>query len=147
MEVLGGVLGIDQRVPDALAGRADEDLVDVGGSGHGQAPVLASVLGLVAKREQAGHERLGVARDPAIVDLADRDGVEVVELGTAGPFGHDQARLLEHVKMLHDAEAGHVGQHLAQLVECLAVAASQRVEQGASPLVRKRLEDLVHASP
>ena len=46
----------------------------------------------------------------------------------------------------HIRAAGHVGQHRAELVERLAVAASQRVEQGASPPVGQRLEDLVHES-
>ena len=81
------------------------------------------------------------------MDLADRDGVEVVELGAARPFGDDEVRLLEHVQVLHDAEARHVGQHLAQLVERLAVAASKRVEQGPATFVGQRLEDLVHTSP
>ena len=125
---------------------ADEDLVDVGGSGHVRLLFCAPDSACVAQREQAGDERFGVTRDPAIVDLADRDGVEVVELGTARPFGDDQVRLLEHVQVLHDAEARHVGQHLAELVERLAVAAAQRVEQGASPFVGQRLEDLVHTS-
>ena len=56
-------------------------------------------------------------------------------------------RRLEHGEVLHHAEAGHGGQHLAQLVERLAVASAQRVEQGAPTFVGERLEDARATSP
>jgi hypothetical protein len=49
----------------------------------------------------------GVLVDPAVVDQPDRDGVEKVELFSAGPSSDDEVGLFEHTQMLHDPNAQH----------------------------------------
>ena len=85
--------------------------------------------------------RFRVPRDPPIVDLADRNRIEVVDLRPAPPFGDDEVRLLEHPQVLHHSEPGHVGSQLTELCQRLAVAGAQRIEDHPAVPVGQRLED------
>ncbi len=85
---------------------------------------------------------LGVLVDPPVVDQPDRHRVQEVQLLPARPAGDDEAGVLEHAQVLHDAEAGHLELGL-ELRERAAVALEEPVEQMAPGRVGKRLEDLV----
>jgi len=50
---------------------------------------------------------LGVLAHPPVVDEADRDGVQEVELFAASPFGDHEPSVLELFQVLHHAEARH----------------------------------------
>ena len=87
-------LGVGDRLPEQLRGRADVDLE------HLLHWALQSVLE-VAERCGPG---LGVLAHPPVVDEADRDGVQEMQLLATLPLGHDQAGLLEQLQVLHHAE-------------------------------------------
>ena len=79
---------------------------------------------------------------PPVVDLADRHGIQEVQLfAPVAPRDHE-ARGLEHLQMFHDAEARHLQLPL-ELAERLAVALAQQVQQEPARGVRQRLEDQV----
>ena len=63
-------------------------------------------------------------------------------LATAAP-GRDQARLLQHPQVLHDAEAGH-RQALLERTQRLTVLPEQLVKQAAPGWIGKGLEHRVH---
>mgnify|MGYP003516575287 CR=1 FL=1 len=85
----------------------------------------------------------GVPRDPSVVDLADRHGIQVVELLATLLVGDDELRGLEQAEVLHHAEAGHLGERLDKARQSLAVVIGQRVEQRPTRGVRERLEHVV----
>ena len=87
---------------------------------------------------------LGVLRDPAVVDEADGDGVEVVQLLAAVLARDHEAGLFEHAEVLHHAEAGHRREVDAQLTQALPVVLEQPVEEEASAGIPQRLEHLFH---
>src|SRR4051794_26994223 len=87
--------------------------------------------------------RFGVLAQPAVVDEPDRDGVEEVQLLAAAPASDYEVRLLEHLQVLHHAEARH-RQPALERGERLAVLLEQEVEQRPPRRVRQRLEHLVH---
>ncbi len=133
--VLLGELGIREGLPDPLGRGTDVDLVDVLGCGHRSRclQVMLDVGHLV-------HQRLGVAADPSVGDEPDGDRVEEVELPPAVPARGDEVRILEHAKVLHDAEAGHLRERRLQLAERLAIALPEPVEQHAPVRVGERPE-------
>src|SRR5262245_13055769 len=93
----------------------------------------------MVERPQA---RLLELRDPALVDVLQRHGVEKMELFAAAPPGCDQVGLFQHVQVLRDGLARHV-EVLAQLAEVPSVARMEQVEQLPSAGVGERLEELV----
>lgn len=87
---------------------------------------------------------LGVFGDPPVVDEPDGHGVQVVELLAAHLLCDDEAGLLEHAQMLHDAEAGHLVAHLdLELGQRPPVPHEQQVEEEAPRRIRERLEDAI----
>jgi hypothetical protein len=77
------------------------------------------------------------------VNTANRYGIEEVELLAAAAFGDDQAGLLEHAQVLHDAKTSH-RQPALERAQRLPVALEQLVEQAAAGGVANRPEDVVH---
>jgi hypothetical protein len=73
--------------------------------------------------------RFGVPGDPAVVDLPDRDRIEVVELLAALLVGDDQVRPLEDPEVLHHTEAGHLGERVDEGAERPTVVVGEQVEQ------------------
>jgi hypothetical protein len=76
------------------------------------------------------------------VDQPDRDGIEEMQLLPPLLAGDDEPGLLEHLEVLHHAEAGHRQLGL-QLRQRAAVTCEQEVEQEATRGVGKRLEHAV----
>lgn len=110
---------------------------------------LGPVFGFEAVFE-VDHRRgpgFGELGDPAVVDLADRHRVQVMDLLPTVAPRRDEVGLLEHLQVLHHAEARQLGQFVAELSEREAVVAEQTVEQATTTRVGQRLEDrvVVHA--
>jgi hypothetical protein len=78
------------------------------------------------------------------VDEPDRNRVEEVVLLAAAPARDHEAGLLEHLEVLHHAEARH-RQPLLERAERLPVLLEQLVEQAAARRVGEGLEHGVHA--
>src|SRR6478672_9967995 len=83
---------------------------------------------------------LGVLVDPAVVDQPDRHRVEVVELLPAPAARDDEARLLEHLEVLHDPEARHLQPGL-ELDARAAVTLEKPIEEMPPSRIGKRLEN------
>jgi hypothetical protein len=77
------------------------------------------------------------------VDEPDRDGVQKMELFAPAPSGDDETRLLEHLEVLHDAEAGH-GEPPLERGQVLAILTEELVQQAAPSRVGEGFEHLVH---
>src|SRR6266516_5518024 len=77
----------------------------------------------LAEREQA---RAFVFADPAVGDLVDGDGIEVVQLLAPAPECRHEIRFLQNSEMLGDRLAGHVAV-FAKLGQRLPVAGTQAV--------------------
>ena len=99
---------------------------------------------MVLEVGHGAHDRLGELADPAVVDEADRHRVEEVALLAADALRRQEARLLEDAQVLHDPEARHRRQGLAQLTERLAIALVELVEQDPATGVAERPEDRRH---
>src|SRR5215470_19253667 len=82
--------------------------------------------------------------DPAVVDLVNRNRVEVVELLAPAPRRRDEARVFEHVEVLRHGLPRHV-HPVAELGQRETVAREHAIEQLPPPRIRERFEDLVHA--
>src|SRR6266542_6794675 len=95
----------------------------------------------LAEREQA---RAFVFADPAVGDLVDGDGIEVVQLLAPAPECRHEIRFLQDSEMLSDRLAGHVAA-FAKLGQCLPVAGTQAVQQLPPDRIGKRPENRVHA--
>jgi hypothetical protein len=108
------------------------------GSGH-----RLSLQGTLHRRHRP-DDRLGELADPAVVDESDRDRVEEVALLAPLAPGRDQARLLEHAEVPHDAEPRHRRQVRAQLAERLAIALEEPVEEQAPARVAEGPERRRH---
>ncbi len=101
-------------------------------------------------RLEGGHgadDRLGELADPAVVDQTDRHRVEVVALLAADLDGRHEIRLLQHAQVLHDPEARHVRQVLAQLPERLAIALEEPIEQDPPIGIGEGPEGRRHGGP
>src|SRR5262249_39493813 len=83
--------------------------------------------------------RLLEFRDPALIDLLQRNWVEEVQLFAAAPDGRDQICSFQHPQVLRDSLSCHV-EVLAQLIERAAVMSVQQVEQLAPAGIRQSLE-------
>src|SRR5215212_11196272 len=93
----------------------------------GTVSVLVIVaLQLVLEVEKRRDPALRVLVDPPVVDLADRERVEEVELLPALPPGDDEVGLLEDPQVLHDAVARHLQPRL-ELGQRPPVAGEQEV--------------------
>ena len=90
------------------------------------------------------HPGLGVLADPPVVDEADRDRVQEVELLAAAPLGDHEAGLLELLEVLHHAEPGH-RELLLEGAQRLPVLAEELVEQASPGRIGQGFEHLVHA--
>src|SRR5258708_810505 len=66
--------------------------------------------------------------NPAFGDLADRNGIDEVQLFSAIPLPRDEIRLLENRQMLGDCLACHV-QPAAKIAEGLAILPVQPIQQ------------------
>jgi hypothetical protein len=72
-----------------------------------------------------------MARDPAIADLPNGDGVESMELFATELPRRNEADGRQDAQVFHDAESGHF--HLfPERTRCLAVLGSQEIEEFAA---------------
>ena len=78
-----------------------------------------------------------------MLNLVQRNRVQVVQLESSAPHAGDEIGGLEHREVLAHRLARHF-EVLAQLAERLAVVLPQPVQQQPTARVRKRLEDHVH---
>ena len=74
------------------------------------------------------------------MDETDGDGVQEMQLATAGAAGRDEICRLQHTQVLHDAEAGHSRQGRLQLLQRLAVALEEPIEEDPPVDVGQRPE-------
>ena len=78
------------------------------------------------------------------MDLADRDGVEVVVLLAPHLAPRDEVRGLEHSEMLHDPEPRELGDDRTQLAEGEPLLLDESIEQSPARGLGERSEHLVH---
>jgi hypothetical protein len=97
----------------------------------------------VLEIDHRGRPRLGELRDPAIVDLADRHGVQVVVLLTSDLAPRHEVRGFEDGQMLHDAEPRQLGDRGAQLAQRESVLLDETIEETASSGLGERPKDTV----
>lgn len=55
-----------------------------------------------------GHRMRGIIADPKLVNLLDRQRIEIVPALASRPDDDDQVGLFQHLQMLHDGTAIHV---------------------------------------
>ena len=84
-----------------------------------------------------------VLADPALVDVVEGDGVEVVQLFAAVPDDGDEVGVLEQVEMLGHGLAGHV-EVRAEAGQRLPAALVEQVEQLATAGIGERFENFIH---
>ena len=94
-------------------------------------------------RERTG-DRLGELAGPPVVDETDGHRIEEVALLATDALCRHEPGFLEDAEMLHDPEARHAGQVLAQLAERLAIALEEPVEQHSPTGVGERPEHRGH---
>ena len=144
--------GVGDRLPQSLRRGLDVDLEHGGAGGDGGGAlgpgnsldaghVLILQIGL--EPAERGRPGLGVLAHPPVVDEPDGDGVEEVQLLAALAAGGHDPGLLEHLQVLHHAEARH-RQAPLECREGLAVLPEELVEQGPAGRVGQCLEHLVH---
>ena|SRR5687768_9207763 len=103
---------------------------------------------LVIQRDEGRGESSGVLADPPVGNLLDGHGIEIVPLGPSLPCGDHQIGLRKHRQVLHHSEARHLGEVLAELIECLPILTEEAIEKDTSGGVGQRTENLgslVHA--
>src|SRR5438309_2634155 len=83
-----------------------------------------------------------VLADPALVDLVEGHGIEVVQLLAAAPDRDHEVGVLEQRQMLGHCLTRHV-QVLAQLAQGLAVVAVQPIQELPTAWISQCPEDLV----
>ncbi|MCY1561545.1 hypothetical protein D9M68_988120 [compost metagenome] len=88
---------------------------------------------------QAGALELS---DPALVNLVQRHGVQVVQLFPALPDDGDEVGRFELLQVLRHGLAGHV-HVLTQGRERLAVVLVQQIQQAPATRVGQRFEDFI----
>ena len=106
--------------------------------------VHRALLEFALEPAQAGGPGLGVLAHPSVMDEPDRDRVEEVELLASAPARGHEPCLLEHLEVLHHAEARH-RRPLLERAERLPILGEEPVEQFPSRRVGECLEDRVHA--
>ncbi len=82
----------------------------------------------------------GIGADPAVVDVLDRQAVQVVPAFAAFLPRHYQIGFLQHFEMLHHRAAIHVREGLAEHAGG-AWAFLQQIQNLAAPMVRQSLEN------
>ena len=81
---------------------------------------------------------------PPVVDLADRHGVQEMELLASTSLSHHKLGPFKDAKMLHDAEPSH-RQPTFEFAERLAIPPKQHVQQPPSRRIGQRLEYQLHS--
>jgi hypothetical protein len=108
----------------------------------------ALLLDMTFQGHQGARATLGVLADPPVVDLLDRDRVEVAVLLATDASGHDEPGVLEHAKMLHHAESRHVVREGgSELVHRLPLVREEPVEDPPPRRIGKRLKYLIQLRP
>ena len=138
--VAPGERGIGEPLPDLL--RCGVDVRRV----HERAGVHRCLLQRMFQVGQCVDSAAVVAIDPALADLVDGRGVEVVQLLATAPHRRHQVRRFEHREMLADRLPGHV-EPLAELGQVLTAAIVQAVEHPPPARIGERLEHRVHRLP
>src|SRR6266536_2009092 len=95
----------------------------------------------LAERAQA---RALVFADPAVGDVVDGNGIEVVQLLAPAPECRHEIRFLQNSEMFGYRLAGHAVP-FAKLGQCLPVAGTQAVQQLPPDRIGKRPENRIHA--
>src|SRR6266480_2901969 len=126
---------VGDRLPQPLGRGADVDLEDL----------LHLILQLVLQADEPGSPRLGVIADPPVVDQADRDRVEVVQLLAAPPPAHDEPGVLEDLQVLRHGDARHVVPR-REGHERLTVAGEQLIKQRPPGRVGQCPEHEIHVT-
>src|SRR4051794_17693999 len=134
--VLRALVGIGDRLPEPLGRRLDVDLEHL---------VHRLLLEVALQLAERGGPGLGVLAHPPVVDEADRDRVQEVELLATAPLRRHEARVLEHAQMLHHAEARH-RQPALEAAQRLPVVAKELVQQTSPRGISQRPEHLIHVS-
>ena len=124
---------VGDRLPQPFGRRADVDLEDF----------LHRVLQFISEADQAGRPRFGVLAHPSVVDEANRDRVEEVQLLAPTAPAHDQARFFQQAQVLRHRDPGHVVRG-RERDQGLAVLREELVEQGSPGGVAECLERRVH---
>ena len=126
---------VGDRLPQALGRGADVDLEDL----------LHLILQLVLQAGEPGRPRLGVLADPPVVDQADRDRVEVVQLLAAPPPAHDEPGVLQDLQVLRHGDARHVVPR-REGHERLTIAGEQLIKERPPGRVGQRPEHKIHVT-
>jgi len=85
-----------------------------------------------------------VFADPAVVDLVNRDRVQVMQFFAAVPDNRYEIRFLQQQEVLRHRLARH-GQVAAQLIQRLAAFAVQDVQQTSAAFVGEGFKHCIHA--
>ena len=85
------------------------------------------------------HARRRVLADPAVVDLADRDDVEIIPAKPSILFHKDQTRLFENREMLHHGAAIELFEVQAEIAR-RPRAVLEEIEYPTPPRVGQSLE-------
>ena len=81
--------------------------------------------------------------NPAVGNLMQRNGIQVVQLEPSTPHAADQVGRLEHREVLAHRLACHF-EVLAQLTERLAVVLAKPIQQQPPAGIRQCSKDLIH---
>lgn len=84
-----------------------------------------------------------VLADPALVNLMNRNRIQVVQFLAPAPYDNDQIRIFEQEKVLGYGLTTDV-QFPAKLAQSLPVVGVESVEQFPASGIRERLEHHVH---
>ena len=72
------------------------------------------MLDIILKASEQGDRAFCMWADPALVDLLEGDGVQMVPTLPSTPDGDDQFRLFQHPQMLHHRAAVELGKMRAE---------------------------------
>src|SRR5579863_4660109 len=131
--VLAPDLRVGDRLPESLGRGADIDLENLF---HG---TLQSGL----EAAQRSGPRFCVLAHPSVMDEADGDRVQEVELFAAATFSDNETSLFELLEVLHDAKARH-REALLERTQGLPVLTEQFVEKLPSGRIGESFEHFVH---
>jgi hypothetical protein len=99
---------------------------------------------VVAEPDEAGDEWFGVARDPPVVDLANRYRVEVMAFGSPDPLGGEEVGIGQDDEVLHHTEPRHRRQRCDEFVHRLSVSLAELIEEVAAARICECFEHIVH---